>query len=150
MRFAPRMSSPLKGVSNAGWQSLVRALDVQAIDAISASGGLGSYDMRPRRLEEIGLMTNLRTLRTLEGRQVHEGDFVAPMTRDSFLKDPLVQYQALVKSMTLYYENLGSFKGLSRSATLAVLHRGGRGALSAWPNLFTDTASLVVRCQAAF
>jgi len=154
-RFALGPKSPLEGISNDAWQRFVAALEVQQIDAISESGGLGSYDFRPRRLVELGYATRLCSKRTEKGRQIHICDFILPWTQARFLSDPVAQYVALSKSMLLYYTALmsGELKrpeGVSMAGTLAVLQIGGRGALKAWPNLFESTRALYKNARKSF
>ena len=139
--------SPLPGVSPAQWERFVKALEVQPVDAVSDSGGLGCYDMRSRRLVELGYASNLRSVRAPSGRQISVCDFALPWTLRRFLTDPVAQYAALVKSMKDYHQALTSgelnkSQDASLSGTMAVLHLGGRGALRAWPNLFENTRRL--------
>ncbi len=146
------LKSPLPGVSDAGWDAFVRALDVQPADAVSASGGLGSYDIRPRRLVEIGLAENFRIDRE-PGRRDRQGcDFKSSKL---FLADPRRQLAALARSIARYHAEVASGAiqvpaGLSLSGALAILHRGGRGALAAWPDLFDDTRELLKRTERCF
>jgi hypothetical protein len=156
---APRFAmsgpeSPLSGVHTAAWRRFIAALDVQPMNATSRSGGLGSYDIRPRRLVELGYATNLRSLKMNE-RQVCACDFVLPWTQARFLSDSVAQYVVLVKSMRAYYSALvvGDLEkpvDVSMAGALAVLHLGGRGALQKWPDLFENTKALYVKAQGAF
>lgn len=154
-RFSERAASPLAGVPADAWRSLVAALDVQPISAVSTSGGLGSYDVRPRRLVEIGYAVNLRSSRTGAGRQIYVCDFVLPWTQRRFLADPVAQYVVLTRSSSLYYEAMRSGElqrpdGVSLSGALAILHVGGRGALKGWPDLFSDTRARFEAAQGLF
>lgn len=149
------LSSPLPGVGDDAWARFVTALEVQPVKAMSESGGFGAYDLRPRRLQELGLVTVTKLTRGPSGRSMCECNFVAPMTRDRFLSDPLTQYRALVKSMTDYHRELtdGSKTkpaDISMAGALAVLHRGMHGALRSWPNLFDNTRALYEAAQGAF
>lgn len=153
-RFKSGYTSPLKGVSDAAWEKFVYALNVQPIDAVSESGGLGCFDLRPRRLVELGIMENLRYER--RGKHVTQvGAFIAPQTKDLFLTNPMAQYEVLVRSMKAYDEDLSSgviakpaYAG--RSGTLVVLHRGGRGALKKWPKVFSHTAKIYHAAKSLF
>jgi hypothetical protein len=139
--------SPLAGVSTAAWDRLVRACSVQGISEISRSGGYGFLDLRPRRLAELGLMESLRSER-LNGRQVWRGDFVPPHSEAEFLGSALVQLAAFRLSMRDYDARISSgelrlAEGSSKSGTLAILHRGGTGALASWPRrALSDTMAL--------
>ena len=149
-RFVSGPASPLEGVHSDAWQSFAEVLEVQAVGAISASGGLGAFDIRPRRLVELGYATNLRRF---DGRQFC--DFAAPWTQARFLTDPFAQHAVLSKSMQAYYDALrrGEIvkpKDMTMSGALAVLHVGGRGALAGWPKLFDNTRALFEAAQGVF
>lgn len=156
-RFRSTLASPLPGVSAEAWERFYRLLAVQPDNAVSRSGGLGSYDLRPRRLVEIGIGCNLRSIRTdRRGARVYVCDFVAPLTREKFLSNPVTQYCALSRSMVAYHRALAEGdiarpEGLSLAGALALLHVGGRGGLKAWPdNLFPKTHALLERVRGVF
>jgi hypothetical protein len=158
-RFADvvvKSKSPLDGVSPLAWRRFVDALCVQEASAVSASGGLGEYDIRPRRLVELGYASGLRRERAaVGGRQVQTCVFVPPWTQARFLADTIAQYAALSKSISLYYRALvnGELKrpeGLSMAGALAILHVGGRGALQGWPKLFDNTRARYEAARKAF
>jgi hypothetical protein len=151
----PGLDSPLEGVSADAWRRYVSALEMQPMGATSESGGLGSYDIRPRRLVELGYATKLVSLRSDSGRQIHSCNFIAPWTKARFLADPIAQYTVLAKSTRAYYDALrrGEIvkpKDVSISGALAVLHIGGRGALASWPKLFENTRAIYDAAQGAF
>jgi hypothetical protein len=146
---------PLPGVSSPAWQGFVRALTVQGVGAVSDSGGFGCFDLRPRRLADLGIMSGIHAARTPSGRQVGTGAWVAPWTAGRFLGSLVAQYSALVRSLRLYDEAMraGTLErpaGCSRAGALAILHRGGVSALRSFPNLFSDTRALYERAQGAF
>jgi len=169
-------------------------LQVQAPDVISKSGGLGMFDIRPRRLVELGYATGLRSERrpTLHawnrrmvggvlvwdaekrcerckvswtedadmatcpnGRQIQTCEFILPWTQSRFLTNPLAQYTSMAQSMKIYYDAIKDGKLVkpaeaSTAGALVVLHRGGKGALGAWPKLFEGTKRLYDRLQKIF
>lgn len=150
-----RLKSPLSGISHEAWSQFVAALEVQPIRAVSESGGLGAYDIRPRRLQELGLARVGKRTRSARGRFKNECEFVPPLTQAQFLNDPVTQYRALVLSITAYHRDLTSGKlrkpeDISLAGALAILHRGMREALKSWPDLFSDTRALHDRAQGAF
>ena len=154
-RFIVGPESPLEGVTRDAWQRFVAALEVQGVGDVSESGGLGAYDIRPRRLVELGYAVDLRSIRTVAGRQVYECDFALPWTKTRFLSDSVAQYTVLAKSIRLYYDavrrgELSKPENCSMAGTLAILHRGGRGALKGWPDLFEDTRALYQAARGAF
>lgn len=147
-------ASPLPGVPREGWERLARALEVQGVGEVDESGGLGAYALRPRRLVELGLATGLRTERSPGGRQRHRCRLLPPLDRQ-LLMDPVLQRSALAMSLRLHLRDLAAGRlrrpeGLDIPAALAVLHRGGRGALEGWPEAFDDTKALARRARGAF
>lgn len=154
-RFATKgPDSPLEGVSSAAWQRFVAGLEIQGMSDVSESGGLGSYDVRARRLVELGYARNLRR-DTIGKRQVYLCDFVLPWTQKRFLSDPVAQYAVLVKSMRAYYNALSSGElqkpqNISMAGALAILHVGGRGALRNADTLFENTKKIYDAVQGAF
>lgn len=145
--------SPLPGVPDRAWRRLVRVLEVQGVGETSGSGGLGAFDVPARRLVELGLASGLRHEATPAGGYRRTCDF-APAIK-GLLSDPFLQYGVLSFSLSRYDENMrvGRIKrpvDLSRAGALALLHRGGRGALAAWPDLYPKTAALVERARSAF
>lgn len=155
-RFASTlMPSPLPGVSPKAWKQYVDVCDVQPHNAISASGGYGSYDLRPRRLVELGYATNLGAKITDNRRNVHTCEFVLPWTEKRFLSDFLAQYAAFSRSNLLYHRALlsGELKKpdeMSLSGALAILHLGGRGALEQHDKLFSNTREMYERAKEIF
>lgn len=134
--------SPLDGVSASAWHAFITALAVQPASAISIGGGLGAYNIRPRRLVEMGRAENFRRI---GNRQAC--DFIAPWTQKRFLADRVAQDAVLVKSVRMYYDAIrdGSIKrpeNVSMSGAIAVLQSGGRGAIEQWPTLFDGTKAL--------
>ena len=155
LQFLSTLRSPLPGVSNAAWVRFAAALEVQAPHLVSASGGYGSYDLRPRRLVDLGYARAPRRVRTKAGRMIYVCEFVEPWTQERFLADLLAQHQALALSMRLYHQDLTAGKlqrpqGLSLAGALAILHVGGPGALRGWPTLFKNTRARFARAQGAF
>jgi len=181
-RFTSLPESPLRGVTREAWRMFSAGLQVQAHNMISESGGLGIFDIRPRRLVELGYATGLRSMRRptthawssgvcsrcrttrtektdmetcQNGRQIQVCEFIMPWTQQRFLTNPVAQYTALAQSMRLYYDALRDGKlvkpkDVSMAGALVVLHRGGRGALEAWPKIFSGTKMLFNRVQKAF
>lgn len=157
-RLRTRIASPLSGVSDAQWEKFRAVLEVQPIRAVSASGGFGAFDMRPRRLAELGYVHNLRQARSESGRLNWCCDFVAPWTQDRFLSDLMAQHAALAKSMTLYLDELQGSDlkkpdSLSLSSTLVVLHIAGKRGLGQWGDAGTrmaNTQAMANRAEGIF
>ena len=127
MAAAP-LTSPLAGVSDAAWRAFVAAMTVRpAVDALD-SKGFGCFDMRPRRLAELGL--------------------AAPTTFEE-------GYAAFAKSAAAYSDDIRDGRlvvpeGVSRAGALAILQRGGRGALAAYPDMFSATREVYDRAKECF
>lgn len=168
-RFSSSLKSPLPGVALPAWQRFVSALELEDVpgaaprlrrmDEVSVRGGFGSYDLRPKRLGELGYVTDLVRAggRAMRGRpQIYACRFVPPLTRERFLADPRAQLEALGKSMRGYQQDLEAGRllrpaGMSLAGVLALLHCGGRGALAAWPgDLFDHTRAVYERARGAF
>lgn len=157
LRATPPLRSPLKGVADAAWTAFVRACATQELGTVSSSNGYGYFEMKPRRLADLGLMSDLRsTIRYIGDKEhrVWEGDFVAPLTADLFLGNPIVQFNAFATSIEKYDAILAdepSPPDLSRSGQLAILHRAGPGGLRSWTkHQFPSTVELVQRANGIF
>ncbi len=147
MRFARvPFKSELSDVADEAWDAFVRAIALyvapdstelrpRPIRHISISGGYGSFDLRPRRLAELGVLTNVRR----DERGKCTGDFVPPYSETELLRNSVLQYNLFVSSVKKYDEDIIEGRvclpdGVSRSGAHAVLHCGGRGALLRWPD----------------
>lgn len=154
----PLLVSPLLDVDSRAWSRFATAMEVQPVHAVSSSGGLGAYDMRPSRLCELGYAKKEKQRRLEDGgRQVQACTFIGKWTREKFLTHPVEQYTAFCRSMRLYQEALREGKPrrlpaeLPLASALAILHRGGRGALERWPDaIFPATAKLLERVGRCF
>ena len=155
-KLSARLPSPLSGIASAEWSNFVNALVTQRLGDVSASNGLGWFEMRPRRLADLGIMSNLRRVSNKVNRQVYEGDFVLPLTMRKFLENPVIQYNTLVKSVIDHFDtHVNELKlpdDVSRSGALAILHRAGPGGLKTWSTgkRFDDTISLFNRSNGIF
>lgn len=151
--FARRVfKSPLVGVNDAAWDRFVVAMSTQAICGKSRYGGLGSFDLTPKRLGELGVLTNMRRQAKPPGLWI--GDFVAPYTETKFLRDAEEQYVLFKRSTKLYDDELTHIarpEGVSRSGALAIMHRGGSEALTSWPARgFKTTREVFARANNLF
>ena len=151
------LKSELAGVSNEAWTDFVLSMRAGALDAVSASNGLGMFDLRYKRLADLGLVENVRYKRDpITNRSVQVADWIAPMTREGFLKSARDQYKAFVLSMRAYAGALQSGAlpappGVTLSGALAILHRGGPSALRKWgEQQFEQTRDLVKRVNGVF
>lgn len=144
--------SPLSGVSDVAWDAFALALSVRGVSATAASGGVGSFELRPRRLGELGILTNMH--RDERGKWV--GDYVLPDTEALIRCRPARQLEIFSLSMVAYDADLTSGllarpDGASRSGCLAILHCGGTGALERWPEgAFKTTRAIFDRVNGLF
>lgn len=142
--------SPLSEVTDAAWDAFVRTLSMRPIGATSEAGGIGSFDILPRRLGELGVMMNMR--RGPDGKWT--GDFVQPYSAESIRCDAGLQLRIFTLSMREYDKDLVGMTrppGASRSGCLAILHRGGAGALGRWPGgAFRTTREIFERANNLF
>jgi hypothetical protein len=150
-RFARHLlRSVLPGVTDVAWNKFVRAMSVQTIRDVSARGGIGSFDLPPRRLGELEVMVNLR--RADGGKW--QVDLVPRY--GSLGEDAILQGHIFSLSMKRYDEEIGRGdlvlpEGVSRSGALGILHCGGRGALCAWPETrFESTRATFSRTNGIF
>lgn len=157
------LKSEIPGVTDGQWTDLVLALKTAGIDAVSPSNAMGMFEIKPRRLADIGLVQNLRRTTSPEGRLIWAGDFVPPMTAKKFMANASLQYKALGDSMRDYMAKLcdGTIdvkeedelpEGMTLSGALAILHRCGPSGLRNWidDQRFSDTEALYGRCNGIF
>lgn len=125
---ATALTSPIASVSDDAWRAFVAAMTVRpAVDA-DDSKGFGCFDIRSRRLAEI--------------------DVAEPTTFAEC-------YAAFEKSAVAYMDDIRERRltvpgGVSTAGALAILQRGGRGALAAYPEMFTDTREVYERAKESF
>lgn len=158
----PLLKSEIASVSAEQWTRFALAMKTAAVDSVSGSNALGAWEMRPKRLADLELMTNLRYGRTPFGRLACDGDFRLPLTKRKFLENAGVQYRVFVTSMRRYVDGLtdGTIAqpsdtptDMTLSGALAILHRCGPGGLVKWSDKasrFSDTADLYNRVNGLF
>ena len=150
-RFATAAKSPLVSATPAQWKRFLLIMGTKPIRSKSESGGMGSFDIRPRRLGELGVMKDLH--RGEGGKWT--GTFAAPYSEASFNVSQ-AQVEIFEKSMAKYEieireGRLAKPTGVSMSGALAILHCGGEGALSSWPaKAFKNTRETFNRANGIF
>ena len=160
------LPSPISGVSNEAWTDFAIAMRTAQMGSVSASNALGGFEMKPRRLADLGLFKNIRCARSNvngKDRMVWIGDPVPPLTLEVFLSDPKLQYAAFSKSMERYVKGLrdgsiskpegGALTGTTLSGILAVLHRAGPNGLKRWndeDDRFDETKDLFSKTNGIF
>ncbi len=158
------LPSCIDGVPDEGWTAFVKAMHTAMPSAISSTNAMGMFEMKPRRLADLGIMHNITCTRSpTTGCMAWVGEFVAPMTAKSFLGTPRAQYKAFCSSMRDYVQRLqdGSItypedapEDLTLSGVLAILHRLGPQGLRTWNDTskprFEGTEALVARANGVF
>ena len=147
------LGSPLSGVSDEDWTCFALLVRSAPVRAVSAANAIGMFEITPRRLADLGLMTNLESARAPSGRTVYVGEFVKPWSLGRFLSNPKAQYAAFTQSMKDYFARLPAVMpaGLSRSGALAVLHRVGPQGLETWcERRFPNTEAFVEKVNGIF
>ncbi len=158
------IASPIPSVSPEAWTRFVIGVrNGVPVGAVSESNELGMFSLKPKRLGDLKLLANVRSVRSPNGRMVWTGDFVPPMSAKRFLSDPSAQYQAFCASMKNYLTKLqsgeiarpdgGKPSGITLSGVLAILHRCGPSGLKTWNNehdRFPDTIALYGRTNGIF
>ena len=134
---APALRSEISGVSDEHWSQFVRHMgNPELLSTVSESNALGMFQLMPRRLADLGIVTNVQRAKSPAGRTIWVAVFVPPMTCAAFLRSPQEQYRAFARSMRDYADRLQSgevSRGmLSLSGALAVLHRAGPRGLQTW------------------
>jgi hypothetical protein len=136
------LQSPIPEVTDEGWTQFAVAMKTQDPTVVSASNGLGMFDMKPRRLADLGLMKIIGSTRSPARRMAWLGEWVSPLTQDKFLATPNLQYRAFAASMKRYVGGLrdgsvplpdgGLPPEMTLSGVLALLHRCGPNGLKTW------------------
>ncbi len=129
------LKSPFAQASNEEWTSFVRTMMTAPTTAVSPSNHLGAFEMTPRRLGDLGLVDNLKRIKSKKSSRINwTGKFIAPLTSDLFLKNLSLQYRAFTVSMENYYSKFTESgvrlpPEVSLSGALAVCHRAGIAGL---------------------
>lgn len=89
------------------WRRFVKRLSVQDFEEISDSGKIGRFGIGARRLQVLGLMSDVKLTETQlpdnDGAiSMYMGKFVSPLSLKRFLSNPPVQYNVFKTSMTEY------------------------------------------------
>lgn len=151
-----QLASPLDGVDDGPWTQFVRGLTVASPGDVSPSNGVGMFCMMPRRLDDLGLVRRLSRSKA-DGKMVWVAEFLPPLTSELFLTIPEIQY-------AVFRASIGDYDGqmargeierepeLSRSGSLAVLHRCGPQGLKTWASgdRFPATQAVVDRVSGIF
>ena len=150
---AVMLPSPIAGVSKEAWTAFMFSQRTQKLSAVSKSNALGCFELKPRRLADLGIIGQTYYLKGPAGNMVWTGDFIAPLTPEIFLKSAKHQYIAFADSMKEYAKKLDGVslpEGMSLSGALALLHRCGPSGLKNLSDRFPDTQAAFDRANGIF
>ena len=148
------LTSQIPGVPDEQWTEFALAMKTADPKSISGAGAYGMFELKPRRLADLGLMKNVTPVNARSnGRLAWKGEWVAPLTEKKFLSSAVAQYDAFGKSMRAYVKGLedgsvpqpeaGLPQEMTLSGALAILHRCGPRGLLGWANeRFPETVAL--------
>lgn len=153
----PPLASVIPGVSDDAWQAFAKAMITAPLGAVSPSNALGMFELSPRRLADFGLIQHLRRRKSPAGRTVWTGIFVPPLTAETFLRSPSLQYMAFGKSIRDYANRIAKgeispLPGATLSGSLAILHKRGPSGIAKWNDSehFDATVALFERADGIF
>lgn len=131
------LKSVLPGVADDCWTQFVRNMIVAPVSAVSDSNAVGMFEMMPRRLADLGVVSKLARTRSDANKTIWVAAFVPPLTADKFLSDQREQYRVFSDSMCDYAKRMENGEiarvpGMSLSGALAILHRCGPTGLATW------------------
>lgn len=134
-------ASPIATVDHESWGVFVETMAEPACAGVVNDGGfVGLFLFSMARLGALGVVTQLRREPRDDGGSAWVGEFVPPLTLETFLGEPLLQYRAFKRSCAEYYKQLALMTvpafidgtEVSLSGLLAVAHRAGFKGLTKW------------------
>ena len=98
--------SPLPEASDAQWARFVRLMQVGDVAAVTPTGQVGIFQTRLKRLEDLGLVSDVRRVHHAGTAPSWTATFRPPLTLARLLSDPLLQYRIFVVSMKRYRDEV--------------------------------------------
>ena len=98
----PLFRSPIPEASDEQWMLFVRLMQVGDVAAVTPTGQVGVFQTRLKRLEDLGLVRDVRRVQGAGGAPSWTATFRPPLTLVRLLSDPLLQYRIFVVSMKRY------------------------------------------------
>lgn len=147
--------SPLPDVPDESWAKFVDAMATQPVTAVSPSNAIGAFELTPRRLSDLGLLTDLRRMRSRRSKRlIWVGKFVDPRFGEQLKTSLSLQYSVFADSMKKYASQITSGEvkkpsDLSLSGALALAHRAGPKGLDSAIR-FEDTQKVIARANGIF
>ncbi len=100
------LTHPFPDAKPKQWQRFVLKLKSQTASDISTSGRIGLFGIGARRLQDLGLMREVRKISVphsdTASYSIYMGKFVEPLSMERFLSTPRIQYNVFKTSMTEY------------------------------------------------
>ena len=102
----PVFRSPIQEASDEQWARFVRLMQVGDVAAVTPTGQVGIFQTRLKRLEDLGLVRDVRRLQHAGAAPSWTATFRPPLTLARLLSDPLLQYRIFVVSMKRYRDEV--------------------------------------------
>lgn len=97
--------SPIPEASDEQWARFVRLMQTGDVAAVTPTGQVGVFQTRLKRLEDLGLVRDVRRVRR-DGSPSWTATFRPPLTLARLLSDPLLQYRIFAVSMKRYRDEV--------------------------------------------
>jgi hypothetical protein len=135
----PERQGPLPGVPIAAWRRFVTVMVVRPRSDVGPRGRLGYFGLDARRLADVGFMRGAHKERVGDEVGTWVGEWVPPLSRESFLASAGAQHEALARSTRRMLPKVLPHVGREidgRRATLSGLlaagHLAGEEGLGSW------------------
>jgi len=135
----PERPSPVPGVPALAWERFVTVMVVAPRQHATPRGRLGLFGMDARRLSDVGFQSKPRKVTVGGELGVWSGEWVPPLSRETFLASTPAQYEAFSRSMRKLAPKVSRLVGLpiygkvsTLSGLLAVGHLAGEDGVTSW------------------
>ncbi len=105
-RAMPVLRSPIPEASDEQWARFVRLMQVGDVAAVTPTGQVGVFQTRLKRLEDLGLVSEVRRVQHAGAAPSWTATFRPPLTLARLLSDVMLQYRIFVVSMKRYRDEV--------------------------------------------